>query len=274
MPLSRITSPFQSATANVYSPSANTIAFRTSSTDRLRINSGGNTVTNRNINVTSDNNEFAANTNGIQIQPQGRIFIDSSADWLMELSGNTTSRIRIYSSTGGQSTTVGSIAASATSALFNAGNVQLNENGLKFPASQNASADANTLDDYEEGTWTPTVTLSSSAPSVTYTVQKGTYTKVGRQVTVYLDVQWSAASGGSGDFRVTGAPFTNSSGDEMGAGQTFNINIDGAIGAVTYISGTTFFPQLLYGAAGIGSSAVTSGSFNKRWTLTMTYFAS
>jgi hypothetical protein len=146
--------------------------------------------------------------------------------------------------------------------------------GITFPASQSASTDPNTLDDYEEGTWTPTVTLSSSAPSVTYTVRKGTYTKVGRQVTVYLDVQWSAASGGSGDFRVTGAPFTNSSGDEMGAGQTFNINIDGAIGAVTYISGTTFFPQLSYGAAGIGSSAVTSGSFNKRWTLTMTYFAS
>src|SRR5262245_1079228 len=29
---------------------------------------------------------------------------------------------------------------------------------LPFPALQNSSADANTLDDYEEGTWTPTIT--------------------------------------------------------------------------------------------------------------------
>lgn len=41
MPLSRITSLFQSATANVYSPSANTVAIRTSSTDRFTVTSGG-----------------------------------------------------------------------------------------------------------------------------------------------------------------------------------------------------------------------------------------
>lgn len=48
-----------------------------------------------------------------------------------------------------------------------------------FPASQNASSDANTLDDYEESTWTP-----SLGGSATYTIQTGTYTKVGNLVTV------------------------------------------------------------------------------------------
>ena len=54
--------------------------------------------------------------------------------------------------------------------------------GIAFPATQSASSDANTLDDYEEGTWTPTftsLTVNSGTP-----VWSGTYTKVGRLVTV------------------------------------------------------------------------------------------
>ncbi len=53
-------------------------------------------------------------------------------------------------------------------------------NGVTFPATQVPSADANTLDDYEEGTWTPTITSGMS--SVSYSNQLGTYTKIGRQV--------------------------------------------------------------------------------------------
>lgn len=54
--------------------------------------------------------------------------------------------------------------------------------GIKFPASQAASSDVNTLDDYEEGSWTPNqgagLTVSGAFSSV------GSYTKVGRVVTV------------------------------------------------------------------------------------------
>jgi hypothetical protein len=245
MPLSRITSPFQSATANVYSPSANTIAFRTSSTDRLRINSDGNTVTNRNINITSDDNEFAANTNGIQIQPQGRIFIDSSADWLMELSGNTTSRVRIYSSTGGQSTTVGSITASATSALFNAGSVQLNANGITFPASQNASSDPNTLDDYEEGTWTPTISIEGGSGALSATsIYDARYTKIGRLVHVTCDVAWSNyyANGGTGAVLFTGLPFAYAKGGTQGEGQL----MQGGYWTFSNITGSRFSSELIW----------------------------
>jgi len=50
--------------------------------------------------------------------------------------------------------------------------------GITFPATQSASSDANTLDDYEEGTWTPVFTAASTAPTgVTYTTQVGKYTK-------------------------------------------------------------------------------------------------
>ena len=66
---------------------------------------------------------------------------------------------------------------------------------------------ANTLDDYEEGTWTPTITRNSSAPSVSYSLQVGKYTKIGNMVTIYGDVVWSANTGGSGGARIV-LPFT------------------------------------------------------------------
>ena len=51
--------------------------------------------------------------------------------------------------------------------------------GITFPATQSASSDANTLDDYEEGTWTPTLTSFGG----TGLAATGYYTKVGRTVT-------------------------------------------------------------------------------------------
>lgn len=52
--------------------------------------------------------------------------------------------------------------------------------GITFPANQSASSNANTLDDYEEGTWTPTLA------SGTMNVRSAMYTKIGRQVTVQI----------------------------------------------------------------------------------------
>jgi hypothetical protein len=57
-------------------------------------------------------------------------------------------------------------------------------NGIAFGTD---TADANTLDDYEEGTWSPT--LASDAGPASYTTQVGTYTKVGRLVTVTCEVK-------------------------------------------------------------------------------------
>ena len=77
------------------------------------------------------------------------------------------------------------------------------------------TATANTLDDYEEGTWTPVVTGSTGTPSsVTYhTNPSGNYTKVGRQVTIAFYLHINALTGGSGSFNITGAPFAPMSSD-------------------------------------------------------------
>jgi hypothetical protein len=80
--------------------------------------------------------------------------------------------------------------------------------GITFPATQSASSNANTLDDYEEGTWTPVIRGSSSAGTGTYTTQQGTYTKIGNSVRFQAYIVWTAHTG-SGQLEVTGYPFTS-----------------------------------------------------------------
>ena len=67
---------------------------------------------------------------------------------------------------------------------------------------------ANNLDDYEEGSWTPA--LSSDWTSVTYTIQRGRYIKIGNLVYLYYTLQMSAATspGSAYAFAIHGIPFT------------------------------------------------------------------
>jgi len=69
------------------------------------------------------------------------------------------------------------------------------------------TADANTLDDYEEGSWTPTYTGSTSDPTVTYDQQGGSYVRIGKLVRCEGRLRTDAASGGSGNLRLSGLPF-------------------------------------------------------------------
>lgn len=88
---------------------------------------------------------------------------------------------------------------------------------IAFPATQVPSAGANVLDDYEEGTWTPTFTALTTPPtSVTYTTQTGSYTKIGNAVIYRFDVVLSSkGSGGVGAVLITGWPFTEAAGSTL-----------------------------------------------------------
>jgi hypothetical protein len=74
--------------------------------------------------------------------------------------------------------------------------------GVTFPATQSASSDVNTLDDYEEGTWTP-----SLGGSTTYGGQVGTYTKIGNLVEVNFALNITSIGSGSTS-QISGLPFT------------------------------------------------------------------
>lgn len=87
--------------------------------------------------------------------------------------------------------------------------VVLDRGQLAFPATQIPSANPNTLDDYEEGTWTPVFDFATPGDlTVTYTDQNGYYTKIGDLVYLSARVYGTLTfSTSSGSFRISGLPF-------------------------------------------------------------------
>ncbi|KKL96810.1 hypothetical protein LCGC14_1840750 [marine sediment metagenome] len=81
---------------------------------------------------------------------------------------------------------------------------------IVFPATQVTSAGANTLDDYEEGIFTPTITFTAGSGTVTYTTQLGQYTKIGNTVFFQLDIETLSIASRTGVVKIGGLPFTNS----------------------------------------------------------------
>ena len=168
-------------------------------------------------------------------------------------------------------------AVSASQLTLTAGNlIVANGYGVDFSATPGTGT-SELLADYEEGTFTPTLTRSSSAPTLTYTAQNGYYTKVGNMVTVQVAVTWSANSGGSGYWYLASLPFTvKNSTNNYGNG------IVGSADGFTYAVGTTQLtfqatPAQTFGVFGCCGSAVASSVINTVAAtggiyLTLTYF--
>jgi hypothetical protein len=77
--------------------------------------------------------------------------------------------------------------------------------GIQFGGD---TAAANALDDYEEGTFTPAVEGTTTVGAGTYSVQLGRYVKIGKTITVWIRLTWSAHTG-TGDGAIAGLPFTS-----------------------------------------------------------------
>lgn len=102
--------------------------------------------------------------------------------------------------------------------------------GISFPATASGSSDVNTLDDYEEGTFTPTYQAATTDfTSITYDVQTGRYTKIGNmvQVTIQLRTTNVDNTGAAGTLRIAGLPFTSTSGaGSVGSGVGYATNFN------------------------------------------------
>lgn len=94
--------------------------------------------------------------------------------------------------------------------------------GIDFSATAGTGT-SELLNDYEEGTWTPTYSGDGGNPTVTYSTRSGTYTKVGRVVTITCSLVIATVSGGSGQLRIAGLPFTNG-GNNCGLSNGFVFN--------------------------------------------------
>jgi hypothetical protein len=152
-----------------YAHNGNSMRFYTDGSERMRIMSDGclnigktDNATGR-LDIGGQANGVATNVarfgNIVGLNNGPIISVDASNNWLINQASGS---IRVGSS----------IAVGGATALYGVG-------GITFPATQSASADANTLDDYEEGTWTPTQANFTVSGTSTLT---GTYTKIGRVV--------------------------------------------------------------------------------------------
>ncbi len=126
--------------------------------------------------------------------------------------------------------------------------------GITFPATQSASSDANTLDDYEEGDWTPKDGVGGSLSNN----RTPTYTKTGRVIVLTFDFTWTANT----DYHLTNLPFTGSPSKEPGGSCCASSAT--AVSSVKVTNNTTQAEMLNQ----IQSAAVTA---NRRFAGTVTY---
>jgi hypothetical protein len=174
--------------------------------------------------------------------------------------GTFAERMRLDSS--------GNLLVGVTTANANGGVLQL-KSGITFPATAVAATDANTLDDYEEGTWTPAYQTSNN--DITYsagTNVNGKYTKVGNTVFFSLMIRGNI-TGGTGNLRVTGLPFAAvtvssagcpcviSSNYEWTSSPGTNPHVAGSLIVLGSIGATNF------ALTAIGASKSGSGSYNE-----------
>jgi hypothetical protein len=160
--------------------------------------------------------------------------------------GNTLSNMTFATNTGSAAVEAmridssGNLLVGITSARANAGDVQVSK-GISFPATQSAQSDANTLDDYEEGTFAPT---DASGAGLTFSSANGYYTKVGRLVTLTMNVVYPSTANATAA-KIGGFPFANgganAGGYLIGSDCSLNLNFRIDTTTSTHISsGGTF----------------------------------
>lgn len=123
-------------------------------------------------------------------------------------------------------------------------------NGITFPSTQSASTDANTLDDYEEGTWTPVVTAQSG--SFTTVTVSGNYVKTGKQVTVNFRFTLTDIGTGSTGIFVEGFPFAAINGATL-SGCTREDQVTGFASCASPTSATQIFVSKFDGTSIVGA---------------------
>jgi hypothetical protein len=167
----------------------------------------------KSVNYSSSLIESNVTTAGFTSGVKTALEIQSTGSWtgtgavnrglFINVSGGTNNYAAIFSG--------GGVGIGVTTLSASGGILQLSS-GITFPAAQVASADPNTLDDYEEGTFTPTyLGTGGSAGSAAYT-SNGRYTKIGNLVTVFADISLTNKGSWTGAAVFGSLPFTSAAG--------------------------------------------------------------
>ena len=236
----------------LFSPAADNIALTTGGGERLRINS-----TESVFNEDSNSYDFRVESNG----QTHMLFVDGSADVV----GIGTSTPNDFKQ-GAQTLVVGTGSGANGMSIFSATDASgricfadgtgagdeergqilyaHDDNSMQFSTNAGErvrilsgggitfngdTATANALDDYEEGTWTPSLECTGQVGSFTMPVQQGFYTKIGRVVHLQFRITWSAIPSTGGHLSLKGFPFaypaTTGQG-EFGAGVAYKTGLN------------------------------------------------
>jgi len=109
--------------------------------------------------------------------------------------------------------------------------------GIDFSATSGTGT-SELFDDYEEGSFVPSLGGTTSDPTIAYTTQTGKYTKIGRLVHCEITIIISSFSGGSGNLQLEGLPFSSDSDDDRGC-LYVGFSANWASGIISGISNTS-----------------------------------
>jgi hypothetical protein len=182
-------------------------------------------------------------------------YVFGSSDTNLVIQAATSKSIKLFGGAGGSGLTISSTGTATFDGLIDISGASAGQ--IKFPATQNASANANTLDDYEEGTWTP-----SLGGNTTYTARTGIYTKVGRLVSIQGQIIVNVIGTGSQQ-QITGTPFAQVSLLAAGSvGYFTGLAISVIFMSLYQTSSTIYLQGLTAAAANItdGINVMTSGT--------------
>jgi hypothetical protein len=174
----------------------------------------------------------------------------------------TTKQVSVANLTAGRAVSVASLTAST-------GNIVIGTSGqgIDFSATPGTGT-SELLNDYEEGTFT--ATLTADTPPSSSLITTGHYTKIGRLVTVMVDFSNYDTTGAAGTYYITGLPFTSANNGTINYGvlATFNFAIETGCAAITANTSQIILAPT-YGAS-LTTSVAGSGKYIRA---TITYIA-
>jgi hypothetical protein len=260
----------------IYSPGADTIAFTEGGVESLRIDSSGRVgigttspTSALHIDVASGEPlRFRSQTSGsnyfAHVNNAGGDLAYVGAGGGAALNSGTTSDYAIRANQGAllfgtngnneraRIDSSGRLLVGTSTATANGGVLELS-GGITFPATAVAASNANTLDDYEEGTWSPTVTAGSG--SFTTVSTSGRYVKIGKTCLIACQINIGNAGTAAGAITVTNPPF-NAAANDFFCGAVADRQTTLAQGGYAKFQSSTSFSVVKYD----GTTFIASGN--------------
>jgi hypothetical protein len=275
------------ANTGIFFPAADTIAFAEGGAECARFDSSGNFGLGVTPNTTSLGGTYSllavgkASGSGIIMGQTDLTAADSTAaqflgkttgasgyqllgGMLVQTDGSSTTnavgRLIFYTATGGSLSERARFNSTGAFVLAG-GTTTANGIGITFPVTQSASSNANTLDDYEEGTWTP---VDGSGAGLSFSVIDARYTKIGRMVQCFAQIVYPSTANTS-SAAISGLPFTmaTTTGGAYGAFTVYTTEPT----AVTWLnlSNTTTSNAYTVGGASVTNATFSTDQYRLVW---------